>query len=453
MRLKQISRRRKFPPFNRSTNPTPLQQAEADFLQAVLGSDSIVDAAPENAQATLCLFKRCVRGNWPADFDDVVTAEVALHPDPYHKAIITGQKVADAFRTHGGLSIVRLIKQLQADSVFRNDEGLHSNLGAQGLVFNAIGWISMLYQPSRGLVRTPGSNNFKIAVQSRQSSLRSSVPAEKAERPLDELLRACVGMFSSSSQTQKDDERNGSQDHLERKIQVSYLNAHVMKTLANMEFIWVDSISAHLDFDPTTPSVSIFRCPSFCKLHQSEESILAKMFVNMDEENEQPSNNFSAQNFVAEMQVTYRLLFRDDSRARKLYTQHERSRAAMTTSDGEGTVDPYLDDLCGKHLPNSWWLSLSASVRDSYDAEADFPIFKDRLKRIQDYMHGIQPNRFMSLWRDRRDLRIWYTIWVVIILGIISLISQFIALALSAAQLSIAQKSYAAQLLQNQSTK
>ncbi|PVH69156.1 hypothetical protein DL98DRAFT_474102 [Cadophora sp. DSE1049] len=307
----------------------------------------------------------------------------------------------------------------------------------------------MLYQPSRGLTRTSGSNNFKIAVQSRQSSLKSSVPAEKAERPLDELLRACAGMFSSRSQIQKLDEWNGSQDHLERKIQVSYLNAHVMKTLANMEFIWVDSISAHLDFDPTTPSVSIFRCPSFCKLHQSEESILAKMFVNMDEETEQPSNKFSAQNFVGEMQVTYRLLFRDDSRARKLYIQQERGRAAMAMDDHEATVDPYLDDLCGKNLPNSWWSSLGASVRDSYDAEADFPIFKDRLKRIQDYMHGIQPNRFMSLWRDRRDLRLWYTIWTVIILGIISLIAQFIGLALSAAQISIAQKSYAAQLKPN----
>ncbi|KAM3446483.1 hypothetical protein MY3296_009630 [Beauveria thailandica] len=451
MRLKRIPRRRKFTPFNRSTLPTPLQQVEVDFFQAVLGNDNDIHASPENFQAALCLLKRCVRGNWPAEFDGVVTDDVSLQAEPYLKAIITGQKVADAFRIHGGLSIVRLIKQLQADRVFRDDEGLHSNPSAQGLVFNTIGWISMLYQPSRGLVRTSGSNNFKIAVQSRKSSLKSSVPAEKAERPLDELLRACVGMFSSTSQIQKEDARNRSQDHLERKIQVSYLNAHVMKTLANMEFIWVDSISAHLDFDPTTPSISIFRCPSFCKLHQSEESILAHMFLNMDEETEQPSNKFNAQNFVVEMQVTYRLLFRDDSRARKLYTQQERSRAAMTLDDYEGTVDPYLDDLCGKNSPNSWWFS--QSVRDSYDAEADFPIFKDRLKRIQDYMHGIQPNRFMSLWRDRRDLRIWYTIWVVIILGIISLIAQFIALALSAAQLSIAQKSYAAQLIQNQCAK
>lgn len=276
MRLKHVPRRRKFPPFNRSTLPTPLQQVEAGFFQAVLGNDNDVQASPEYFQAALCLLKRCVGGNWPPEFDDVVADDISLQAEPYLKAIITGQKVADAIRIHGGLSIVRLIRQLQADGAFRDDEGLHSNPSAQGLVFNAIGWISMLYQPSRGLMRTPGSNNFKIAVQSRQSSVNSSVPAEKAERPLDELLRACVSIFSSSSQIQNEDGRNGSQDHLERKIQVSYLNAHVMKTLANMEFIWVDSISAHLDFDPTTPSVSIFRCPSFCKLHQSEESILAK---------------------------------------------------------------------------------------------------------------------------------------------------------------------------------
>lgn len=168
------------------------------------------------------------------------------------------------------------------------------------------------------------------------------------------------------------------------------------------------------------------------------------MFVNVHE-NEQFPNNFSAQNFVGEMQMTYRLLFRDDRKARKLYMQQERDRAALAVDDHEAKVDPYLDELCGRYLPSSWLFSFTASVRDSYDAEADFPIFKDRLKRIQDYMHGIQPNRFMSLWRDRRDLRLWYTIWTVIVLGIFGLVVQFIGLRLSVAQVIIAHKAYVAQ--------
>lgn len=142
---------------------------------------------------------------------------VSVQREPYLKAIITGQRVADGFRIHGSLSIVHLIKQLQADLVFKDDENLHLDISAQRLVFNTIGWISMLYQPAPSLARNRGSDNFKIAVQSRQSSLKSSVVTENAERPLDELLRACAGMFSNTSQLEEMHERQRSQDHLERK--------------------------------------------------------------------------------------------------------------------------------------------------------------------------------------------------------------------------------------------
>lgn len=71
-------------------------------------------------------------------------------------------------------------------------------------------------------------------------------------------------------------------------------------------------------------------------------------------------------------------------------------------------------------------------MRDIYDIETDFPIFSNRFKKIQDYIKGIESSRFMSLWRDRRDLRLWYTIWTVIIIGVFSLILSTVSMFLAA---------------------
>jgi hypothetical protein len=44
----------------------------------------------------------------------------------------------------------------------------------------------------------------------------------------------------------------------------------------------------------------------------------------------------------------------------------------------------------------------------------------------------------VSLWRDRRDLQRWYTIWAVLIIGGISVLLAIAQIWLSAAQVGIA---------------
>ncbi len=58
------------------------------------------------------------------------------------------------------------------------------------------------------------------------------------------------------------------------KLFVSNLNASTLQDLAHIQIIWIDTISAHLDFDPTIPSVKLFRLPSFCKLHMTVDSVI-----------------------------------------------------------------------------------------------------------------------------------------------------------------------------------
>ena len=166
------------------------------------------------------------------------------------------------------------------------------------------------------------------------------------------------------------------------------------------------------------------------------------------EEDEKPGREFNVANMLGEVMLSYTLLFRVDRRSRKRYQSSERVRATLATSLGRPQVDPCLDELCGINTSASIF-TFGSSVRDSYDSESDFPIFRDRLKKIQDYMEGIQPNRFLSVWRDRRDLRLWYTIWVVIILGVIGLIMSMVSMFLAAAQVNLARMSYELQLNQN----
>lgn len=176
--------------------------------------------------------------------------------------------------------------------------------------------------------------------------------------------------------------------------------------------------------------------------------MIISMLRQMYEEDEKPSEDFSVANMLGEVMLSYTLLFRSNRRSRKSYQSSERARASLTKSANRLQVDPCLDELCGNNSSASFF-TIGSSVRDSYDSDSDFPIFKDRLKKIQDYMEGIEPNRFMSLWRDRRDLRLWYTIWTVIILGVIGLIQATISLFLAAVQVDFARKSYESQLRQN----
>ena len=168
-------------------------------------------------------------------------------------------------------------------------------------------------------------------------------------------------------------------------------------------------------------------------------------------EDEKPSNGFNIVNLLGEIMLSYKLLFRVDRRSRKVYQSYERARASLSKSTDRIQVDPCLDELCGNDISASFltFLTFGSSVRDSYDAESDFPIFKTRLKAIQDHVEGIQPHRFMSVWRDRRDLRLWYTVWVVIIIGVLSLIVSVVSMVLAAAQVNVARMAYKLQLHQD----
>jgi len=150
---------------------------------------------------------------------------------------------------------------------------------------------------------------------------------------------------------------------------------------------------------------------------------------------------------MQEIILSYGLFFRDDRRSRLLYQSAERKRASSYNSEAS-YVDPLLDSLCGFDQPTSIFF-LAKPGRETYHPTSDFPILKERLLKIHHYINGIEPGRISTLWQDRRDLRLWYTIWAVLIIGGITIIQSFISIFLSATQIAIAQEAFQLQKAQS----
>lgn len=180
-----------------------------------------------------------------------------------------------------------------------------------------------------------------------------------------------------------------------------------------------------------------------------------------------------------EILLTYRLLFGQTSRPRKLLGQQiDRLPAAATTHGHHATIsqsspcssdgiademDPFLATICTSPLRLGWChLSFSrrrkpsASVPstifpssaldlndqlqepDTYSARDDFPVFGSRLLTLQHYNTRQQPSKVKDLWRDRRNPLQWYTFWAVLWIGGASMLLAVLQLLVGVAQLYFA---------------
>ncbi len=159
------------------------------------------------------------------------------------------------------------------------------------------------------------------------------------------------------------------------------------------------------------------------------------MLDNYYDEAEKPQD-FSLEGMMNEVLRSYNLIFRDDRKARKIFQQRERGRAAFCSI----VVDPLLDNQSGANLSTHYFCG-EAMSKQSYDCIVEFPIFSERLLRIQSFVEGIEPSHLKSLWRDKRDLQRWYTLWAVLAVGVFSLFVGLGQLVLSLVQVVLTIRS------------
>ena len=156
-----------------------------------------------------------------------------------------------------------------------------------------------------------------------------------------------------------------------------------------------------------------------------------------------------AQSLAREILFSYRVLFAQTSRSRKLL---RRELVSMRRTRNE--IDPFLEPLCCQKLSRSFcsmykdlWppscqdFEERLQEHDVYSAKEDFPFLGARLLRIQQYNLRQQPSRIRDLWRDRRNPLQWYTFWAVLWIGGITIVLGSLQVVIAAAQLYYAKSS------------
>jgi len=64
----------------------------------------------------------------------------------------------------------------------------------------------------------------------------------------------------------------------------------------------------------------------------------------------------------------------------------------------------------------------------------DFPYFGDRIRFLMVMLQEQKPRNFWQLWNDSRDTMQWWTFWLVLIVGVSSLMLALASLAVGGAQ-------------------
>lgn len=170
-------------------------------------------------------------------------------------------------------SLHLLSQNLQHDRVIPSSETEEDSCKALEAIFASIMALSRVAVPS---TQTDLAASFQIDTQGANYPSYASVDWAKADRPLHEMLR-CLGETLPRRVTVADEASLELPRGVEaaRFFHVSKLNAAVLKKLTNMQFVWVDSITAHLDFNPQIPALYLFRSPSLCEAQLSGNSFLA----------------------------------------------------------------------------------------------------------------------------------------------------------------------------------
>ena len=143
------------------------------------------------------------------------------------------------------------------------------------------------------------------------------------------------------------------------------------------------------------------------------------------------TSGVSARDYMSEILRSYSLLFGDDGTSRQLYRNSEKKKIKKSF----GFRDIHLDILChledAKKTPAA---EIQMQSKISYTTKQDFPLLAPRLVRLQNFIADQSPRGFWSLWKDKRDLNRWVTLWAATFLGFIGLGLAFLQIILGSIQ-------------------
>lgn len=334
----------------------------------------------------------------------------------------------------GECTLIDMVSELRSEGFIKDDTDY---LGVQ-VVFHCVGWLTALFDPSRvpsntHLCLRKIDRGFRRHRLVRKTVIRHfCVTIADGNRPLQQLLGRFGSLLPRPECVRRSDAAGGLESGSECLI-ASYISFHSLKQVLGIELEWVDVLNQHLEFDQSRGRLRVFRLPSMCRLmsRDVDGTLLNELFHENEEEYDERSRSphsqvADIQDFLAEVLLSYRLIFGRNWRSRR---QIRRSlERKKDTWQKECRYDPLLKILCtepeGSRAVQDLYADLEAKKFDDYISVDEFPFLARRLFDLQRFSMAQNPHGWRRLWADRRNITSWFTIWAVVIIGGTTLLFQ-----------------------------
>lgn len=211
-------------------------------------------------------------------------------------------------------------------------------------------------------------------------------------------------------------------------------NAHLLHTVGRIRIKWTDSLACHLELDPSSDTLYVFRYPSFCYVNllgqsQGQSKTTLHACATPPTTGSHWATVDDVSDLLHEILLSYRLLFGQSKTSRRFF------RTIRPFSDlPEQGRDGSLTDLCGK---KSCPLDYGLRERDVYDLFQDFAVLRSRIAVLMRHLSNKRPRTWKELWNDKRDSASWFTFWAVLIIGGMGIVLAFLQVVLQAIQIAL----------------
>ena len=334
----------------------------------------------------------------------------------------------------GGTSIDAIVMHLLDKEMIDTGDDAVNSCQAKTLVFTILGWQTMLFRAEIGsciptqLGIADETNGHRVSAHMCLRQSQSATTKHLHEFLLGfGLLLPCRNFSAMSSEDDKATLREL------KSVCSSSFNACLLAKIGRININWTDSLACHLELDPSTDTLYLYRYPSFCaaNLVLSEEKKTTRTihtFASPPNAGSYWATFDEVNDLLQETLLSYRLLFGQKKSARR-YFRELRPFEGLPSD----LQDKSLMTICGKKRPH---LSYSVNEREVYDLSQDFPVLRSRIVVLIQHLASKRPRTWKELWRDKRDSANWYTFWAVLVIGGLGVLLGFVQVVLQIAQVS-----------------
>ncbi|KAK7743148.1 hypothetical protein SLS53_004233 [Cytospora paraplurivora] len=279
-------------------------------------------------------------------YETWICARLDALPRPFHDIQVGGESVSqlrgfnslavaidEYLGRNDGCSIDEIIQHLLDADLIATENVFDKKADVlRNLVFACLGWRTMLYRPTFNVYPL---DNF--AIQQDDGEPDSGLvfdtyraPTELSDRPLSVLLKYFGNLLPARSPVTTHLAAETSRNVVSwTALWPEEINAYLFEVLLHVRFRWVDCLALHLDYDKSTQTLSLFRYPSLCAAMLKRDPGTIFSFASVEQFSADPrADNTDIEAFLREILLSYRLLFGQSPKARKMFRQ----RARYTTT-------------------------------------------------------------------------------------------------------------------------